>query len=57
MKIPAELESALDSNPEARQAFDSLSYSHRKEHAGYVGEAKKPETRARRAQATIERLR
>ena len=37
-------------------AFDGLSYTHRREHAAYVAEAKKSETRQRRAVKTIESL-
>jgi uncharacterized protein YdeI (YjbR/CyaY-like superfamily) len=56
VEVPGELAAALTDNPTARAAFDALSPSHRREHAGYVAEAKKPETRERRAQATVERL-
>ncbi len=54
--VPMELETALEANPRAGIAFESLSFSHRREHADYVAEAKKPQTRVRRAEATIERL-
>jgi hypothetical protein len=56
VEIPAELEMLLEANPEARMAFDGLSYTHRREHAAYVAEAKKSETRQRRAVKTIESL-
>jgi hypothetical protein len=56
VEVPHELAAALAGNPTARAAFDALSYSHRREHALYVAEAKKAETRERRAQATLERL-
>lgn len=54
--IPPELWAALEGSPEARQAFESLSYSHQREHADHVAEAKKPETRVRRVEATIKRI-
>jgi uncharacterized protein YdeI (YjbR/CyaY-like superfamily) len=38
-------------------AFESLSYSHRKEYADWIVEAKREETRRRRAAETLERLR
>ena len=38
------------------RAFEELSYSHRREHALHVAEAKQPETRERRARKTIEAL-
>jgi Bacteriocin-protection, YdeI or OmpD-Associated/Domain of unknown function (DUF1905) len=55
--VPAELAAALTAEPQTRAAFDALSYSHRREHAAFVAEAKRPETRARRAEATVARLR
>lgn len=56
VEVPAELEELLKASPEAGKAFDTLSYSHRREHAMHVAEAKKPETRQRRAARTIEML-
>jgi hypothetical protein len=56
VEIPPELEELLRANPKAKKAFDDLSYSHRREHAMHVAEAKKPETRQRRASKTIETL-
>jgi uncharacterized protein YdeI (YjbR/CyaY-like superfamily) len=50
------LSAALAANPAAAEVFESLSFSHRREHAMHVAEAKKPETRQRRAQLTIEML-
>jgi hypothetical protein len=57
VKIPSELAAALAADPEARAVFDGLASSHRREHAEYVGEAKREDTRRRRAAATIDRLR
>jgi hypothetical protein len=54
--VPPELATLLAANPEARKAFQALSYSHRREHAMHVAEAKKAETRQRRAEKTIESL-
>ena len=56
VEIPIELAKLLEANPAARKAFEALSYSHRREHALHVAEAKKPETRERRAQKTVESL-
>ena len=56
VEIPPELEELLDESPEARKAFEAMSYSHRREHAMHVADAKKPETRQRRAEKTIETL-
>ena len=56
VEIPVELAELLKLDPAARKAFDSLSYSHRREHARYVSEAKNSETRERRAQKTVASL-
>lgn len=56
LEMPAELAAALVASPTARQVFEALSYSHRREHVMYVAEAKKAETRERRAARTIEAL-
>lgn len=50
--VPSELEAALK-HARLWGAFASLPLSHRREHAQYVAEAKKPETRARRAQRCL----
>ncbi|HVM44380.1 MAG TPA: YdeI/OmpD-associated family protein [Candidatus Thermoplasmatota archaeon] len=55
--IPEELRAALAQDTVARQAFERMPPSHRREHARYVAEAKRPETRARRAAKTLETLR
>ena len=41
---------------DVRVAFDALSFTHRREYAAWVAEAKRPETRARRAAQTVEKL-
>jgi hypothetical protein len=56
VEIPPELAVLLEASPDAQKAFDALSYTHRREHAGYVAEAKKAETRQRRAEKTIQSL-
>ena len=54
--IPAELEEALRGSPTARERFEALAFSHRREHAAYVAAAKKEETRKRRAENTLRTL-
>lgn len=54
---PADLAEALARDPEASEVWDRLSYSHKREHADSVAEAKKPETRARRLEKVIQHLR
>ncbi len=56
MDVPVELATLLDADRAARKSFESLSFSHRREHAMFVAEAKKPETRQRRAQRTVDGL-
>jgi Bacteriocin-protection, YdeI or OmpD-Associated/Domain of unknown function (DUF1905) len=56
VEIPDELAKALRANEAARTYFESLSYTHRREYADHVTEAKKAETRTRRAARTIESL-
>jgi bifunctional DNA-binding transcriptional regulator/antitoxin component of YhaV-PrlF toxin-antitoxin module len=55
--IPTELAEALAGDPAAGAAFAALAPSHRREFADRVAEAKRPETRLRRAAQAIERLR
>ena len=56
VEIPVELEEAFRAHPAARERFEALSFTHRREHAAYVAEAKKEETRRRRAEKTMEML-
>ena len=51
--IPAELEAALGSNPIAEGNFRNLTETHRRMYAAWVGSAKKPETRQKRAEQSI----
>jgi uncharacterized protein YdeI (YjbR/CyaY-like superfamily) len=55
--LPDELAMVLVSDSVAAQAFEKLAFTHRKEYATWVGEAKKPETRGRRAAQALEMLR
>jgi uncharacterized protein YdeI (YjbR/CyaY-like superfamily) len=55
--LPAELAAALSGDPAAASAFDALSYTHRREYARWVAEARRDATRADRAAKSVERLR
>ncbi len=55
--IPQALASALAADPKARAAFDALAYTHRKEFARWVAEAKREPTRDKRVNATLKVLR
>jgi hypothetical protein len=54
--VPDDLAAALEANG-LRARFDSLAPSHRKEHVRAIEEAKAAETRARRIDKAIEKLR
>jgi Bacteriocin-protection, YdeI or OmpD-Associated/Domain of unknown function (DUF1905) len=53
---PPELTAALAEHPAAKAAYEQLPDSHRTEYARWIGEGKKPETRADRVAKTIKRL-
>ena len=55
--VPPALQALLDADGVAREAFDALSFTHRREYANWIAEAKKTETRDRRAAKAIEMLR
>jgi bifunctional DNA-binding transcriptional regulator/antitoxin component of YhaV-PrlF toxin-antitoxin module len=54
--VPEALAAALKKDKKAGKEYDALAYSHRKEFARWVGEAKKEETRDRRVEQAIEML-
>ncbi len=57
VEVPEALASALAADATVRAAFDGLSFTHRKEYARWITEAKRPETRDRRVNQALERLR
>jgi Bacteriocin-protection, YdeI or OmpD-Associated/Domain of unknown function (DUF1905) len=54
--VPDDLARAFRKDKAARQVFEALAFTHRKEYARWVGEAKKPETAERRIRQTLEML-
>jgi hypothetical protein len=56
VKPPADLVKALRAAPPAWDRWKELSYSHQREYAEAVAEAKKPETRARRIEQAARAL-
>lgn len=54
--VPADLQAALDENPAAQAFFDQLAYTHRKEYARWIEEAKREETRRGRVERAVEML-
>lgn len=55
-EVPPELAEALAGRPDLAAVFEGLSFSHRREYAQWIAEAKRPETRARRVAGTLDRL-
>ncbi len=53
---PEELVTALDARPDAKAVFEALPPSHRREYETWVQDAKKAETRHRRAAQAVARL-
>jgi uncharacterized protein YdeI (YjbR/CyaY-like superfamily) len=57
VEVPDVLAAALAGDATARAAFEGLAYTHRKEYARWVSEAKREETRLRRVDQALEMLR
>ena len=55
--LPAELAAGLRADPVAKDAFESLTETHRREIARWVSQARLPATRARRSEAALQRVR
>jgi bacteriocin resistance YdeI/OmpD-like protein/uncharacterized protein DUF1905 len=56
VEVPPALTDALGGDPAARAAFDGLAYTHRKEFARWIAEAKREATRDRRVAKALEML-
>jgi hypothetical protein len=54
---PPDLAAALAADPEARAAFEGLSFTHQREYAEWVAEARREATRRRRVDQAVEMLR
>jgi hypothetical protein len=54
---PPDLAAALAADPEARAAFEGLSFTHQREYAEWVAEARREATRRRRVAQAVEMLR
>ena len=57
VEVPAELAAVLERDPEAAAAFEKLSYTHQKEYARWIAEAKRAETKQRRVAKAAQMLR
>lgn len=56
VEVPAELAQAFASSPDAQKVYESLAFTTRKEFARWVSEAKRQETRDRRATRAVEMI-
>ncbi|HEU5079151.1 MAG TPA: YdeI/OmpD-associated family protein [Opitutaceae bacterium] len=56
LPVPADLKTALGKNKKASATFDNFAPSHRREYIMWITDAKRPETREKRLQTTIEWL-
>ena len=54
--MPPELAEALAERPDLAAVFERLSFTHRREYAEWIAEAKRPQTRSRRVAGTLDRL-
>lgn len=51
--VPEDLAAALAALPGASEAWDRLSFTHRREHAEAIEDAKRPETRQKRVEKAV----
>jgi hypothetical protein len=57
VKLPEALAAALHADAEAKAAFDKLAFTHRREYATWVAEAKRQQTQERRVAQVLQRIR
>jgi hypothetical protein len=57
VETPPELAARLAKEPPLQAAWDKLSFTHQREHAEAIEDAKKPETRAKRVEKALDMLR
>jgi Bacteriocin-protection, YdeI or OmpD-Associated/Domain of unknown function (DUF1905) len=55
--VPPDLATALKRDPTANEAFERLSFTHRREYVEWITGAKKDDTRLRRVEKAVEMLR
>jgi hypothetical protein len=56
VEVPTDLKKALAAAPQAKTAFEKLSYTHRKEYVRWITEAKREETRRSRVEKSVKML-
>ena len=57
VEVPPALAAALEQHPDVKERFDKLAFTHRKEFARWIEEAKRDETREKRVEQALEMLR
>ncbi len=57
VEVPEALATALTADPQAKAAFERMAFTHRKEYARWIAEAKREETRDRRVRQALEMIR
>jgi len=56
IEVPPDLQKAFRKDKAAREFFDTLSYTHKREYVNYLLEARRPETRLKRVEKVVEML-
>jgi hypothetical protein len=57
VKVPKDFAKILQESPQAKEIFDAMSYSHRREYIEWITSAKLEETRKRRMGQAVEQIR
>jgi hypothetical protein len=57
VEVPEALAAALTANPEVKAIFDRMAFTHRKEYARWIADAKQEQTRQRRLEQAMEMIR
>lgn len=57
VEVPEALAAALAADPQAQASFEGMAFTHRKEYARWVANAKREETRQRRVQEALNLIR
>jgi len=57
VEVPEPLAAALAADPQAKASFEHMAFTHRKEYARWIAEAKQQETRQRRVERALEMIR
>jgi uncharacterized protein YdeI (YjbR/CyaY-like superfamily) len=57
VQAPEALAAALAADPQAAASFEQMAFTHRKEYARWIAEAKRAETRQRRVAQALEMIR